>query len=188
MADDHVKRKILLLGDGAVGKTSLIRRFVHDVYDDYYLSTVGTKVSKKSLWIVLPATRATIEVDMTIWDIMGEPEFRGALQQAYFAGAQGVLAVCDLTRQRTLDGIYSWVETIDVVAERPSLLVVANKSDLPEKAQFGEPEIRALAASLGCGYLLASAKTGLNVQIAFQALTRSIFADIRRFGQAPGAG
>src|SRR5438093_958600 len=75
MVDDHIKRKILLLGDGAVGKTSLIRRFVVDKFSDEYITTIGTKVTKKDLRIESPG-KAT---DMTfmIWDVLGQKGYRG---------------------------------------------------------------------------------------------------------------
>src|SRR3972149_6589742 len=92
----HVKAKICLVGDVAVGKTSLIKRFVHDQFEDRYISTLGAKVSKKE--IVIQGNGAAVDVDMTIWDIMGEKGFRELLKEAYFHGAQGVLAVCDVTR------------------------------------------------------------------------------------------
>lgn len=178
-SQDRLKTKICLVGDQGVGKTSLIRRFVLDVYDDLYITTVGTKVSKKQVWIVFPGTGETIDVDMMIWDIMGEPEYRAVLRDAYFAGAQGILAVCDLTRRETLEGLFAWIEAADFVAADSSVLVVANKADLKDRAQFGEAELARTAHALGCGFLTASAKTGENVQFAFQSLTRSIFQRLR---------
>src|SRR5436309_1950018 len=98
MVDDHVKRKILLLGDGAVGKTSLIRRFVVDKFSDDYITTIGTKVTKKDLRIESPS-KAT---DMTfmIWDVLGQKGYRG-IQESSFQGAKGALLVYDVTRPET---------------------------------------------------------------------------------------
>ncbi len=69
-----LKAKICLIGEAAVGKTSLIRRYVEDAFDDKYISTLGAKVSKKEL--VLDSPSGPLNVDMTIWDIMGEKGFR----------------------------------------------------------------------------------------------------------------
>src|SRR5256886_17327533 len=95
----HVKAKVCLVGDVAVGKTSLIRRFVQDEFDDRYIATVGTKVTKKTVnvsWKGAPAM-----LDMIVWDIMGEKGFRELLQEAYFHGAQGVIARSDVRREGT---------------------------------------------------------------------------------------
>jgi small GTP-binding protein len=179
---DRLKAKVCLVGDQGVGKTSLIRRFVLNEYDDRYISTVGTKVSKKQMWITFPERTDAIEVDLQVWDIMGEPFFRGALRDAYFAGAQGVLAVCDLTRPETLDGVLAWVDLADPVAKDAAWYVVANKADLKGDARIGDAEFRRITDVLHCDYLPTSAKTGENVPEAFAALTKGIVANLLRSG------
>ena len=101
----HLKSKICLVGEKAVGKTSLIRRYVLNMFDDHYITTIGTKVSKKEVRVFNPEKDLLVDVDMTIWDIMGEKGFRELLKDAYFYGANGILAVCDLSRRRTLDDL-----------------------------------------------------------------------------------
>src|SRR5437879_9105904 len=93
----HLKAKVCLVGDVAVGKTSLIKRFVQDQFDDRYIATVGTKVTKNSLDVVGKGGPATL--DMIVWDIMGDKGFRALLRDAYLEGYQGVLDVCDLSRK-----------------------------------------------------------------------------------------
>src|SRR5438093_7047445 len=98
--EKHIKSKICLVGEVGVGKTSLVKRFVLDTFDDRYVATVGTKVTKKTvpvLWRGGPAM-----MDLMVWDIMGEKGFRALLKEAYFEGCQGVIAVCDITRKDTL--------------------------------------------------------------------------------------
>src|SRR5947208_15685138 len=97
----RIKTKVCLVGEAAVGKTSLIRRFVQDDFDDRYITTLGAKVSKREIVFDMP-DRKQIQMDITIWDIMGEKGFRDLLKEAFFHGAKGVLAVADLTRRRTL--------------------------------------------------------------------------------------
>src|SRR3989442_4879312 len=92
----HLKAKVCLVGDVAVGKTSLIKRFVQDQFDDRYIATVGTKVTKKSVDVVWKGAPATL--DMMVWDIMGEEGFRVLLSGAYFDCTPGMIAVRDLTR------------------------------------------------------------------------------------------
>jgi len=106
MDRQKMKVKICLVGEGAVGKTCLIRRFIQDQFDDRYISTLGAKVSKKE--IKLDGPNGGSDIDMTIWDIMGEKGFRELLKEAYFHGAQGVLAVCDVTLKQTLEDLGEW--------------------------------------------------------------------------------
>src|SRR5436309_15350406 len=99
----HVKAKACLVGDIGVGKTSLIRRFVLDTFDDRYIATIGTKVTKKSVpctWRGAPAT-----MDLVIWDIMGEKGFRELLKETYLHGAQAIFAVGDFTGTDTLEDL-----------------------------------------------------------------------------------
>ena len=101
----EVIKKIVLVGTGGVGKTSLIKRFILNIFDDKYLKTLGTKVSKKVLLIEHPEKDLKINLTMLVWDIMGQETFRPLLQDSYFYGAGGCLAVCDSTRAETLKAL-----------------------------------------------------------------------------------
>src|SRR5437870_10622438 len=108
----RIKTKVCLVGEAAVGKTSLIRRFVQDDFDDRYITTLGAKVSKREVVFSI-SPRQQIQMDITVWDIMGEKGFRDLLKEAFFHGAKGVLAVADLTRRRTLDDLDDWVHGVE---------------------------------------------------------------------------
>ncbi|MDQ1371666.1 MAG: hypothetical protein QG582_580 [Candidatus Thermoplasmatota archaeon] len=154
--------KVCLLGDGAVGKTSLVHRFVYDAFDDKYIMSFGTKVSKKT--VELGDTHA----DLLMWDILGQKTHE-SLHSAYYRGAAGALVVCDFTRRPTLDSLSSWVSGFrSVVGEMPVILL-ANKSDLQKT--FSPEDVRVLASTLGAEFLETSAKTGQNVEEAFSRLT-----------------
>src|SRR2546421_8469826 len=99
----RMKTKVCLVGEAAVGKTSLVRRYVLDQFEDKYITTLGAKVSKKEMEFDVPKRDLHVQMDITIWDIMGEKGFRDLLKEAFFHGAKGVLAVADLTRDRTSD-------------------------------------------------------------------------------------
>src|SRR5437667_310534 len=90
MPREPMKSKVVLLGDGGVGKTSLVRRFVVDQYSDDYITTVGTKVSKRSL--SLGSALSEVEMVMQIWDVLGQKGYSG-VQETAIKGAQGVLLV-----------------------------------------------------------------------------------------------
>src|SRR2546429_9654034 len=94
----RMKVKVCLIGEAAVGKTSLIRRFVLDKFDDKYIQTLGTKVSKKTVESASGGGTGGVRIEMTVWDITGQKEFRELLKEAYFYDARGLIAVCDVTR------------------------------------------------------------------------------------------
>jgi len=150
--------KLCLLGDGAVGKTSLVRRFVFDVFDDKYLVSFGTKVSKKTMKI------ADAEVDLMVWDILGQKSHE-ALHAAYYRGAAGAFAVCDFTRPETMNSLKSWLGNFRAtVGDRP-ITILGNKSDLARA--YSLQELQSFGSSIGCDVIETSAKTGLNVERAF---------------------
>ena len=170
-----MKVKVCLVGEGAVGKTCLIRRFIHDQFDDRYISTLGAKVSKKELTVPGP-NGGEIMIDMTIWDIMGEKGFRELLKEAYFHGAQGVLAVADVTRRDTLMELHDWIGAVSKVTGTIPIQFLANKIDLRDQMQMTEDEIRKLAESQNAPFLFTSAKTGENVEQGFLRLAKMIAA------------
>lgn len=172
------KLKVCLLGDHIVGKTSLIRRFVQDEFDERYLYTLGTNVSKKD--VLIEGESGSVSVKLMIWDIMGHAGFSDLLAGAYFEGADGVLAVADLTREDTLENLQGWIASAKKVAGDIPVVVLANKSDLAEDAEILEGDISEVASSLGGEYYITSAKTGENVDTAFENLARTL---VRRHSQ-----
>jgi len=168
-----LKSKVCLVGEVAVGKTSLINRYVQNMFDDRYIMTMGTKVSKKSVGLD-DVKGNDVTLEMTIWDIMGEKGFRQLLKEAYFYGAQGVLAVCDLTRPTTLEDLDDWIDhVIKVVGEVPVYIAV-NKADLTSGARFDADAVQAFAKAYGAPYGFTSAKTGAGVEDAFAAIGRAM--------------
>ncbi len=166
----RMKVKICLVGEGAVGKTCLIRRFIHDQFDDKYISTLGAKVSKKEIRLANPNGQGDVEIDMTVWDIMGEKGFRELLKEAYFHGAQGILAVCDVTRKDTLMELPEWVNAVNKVAGAVPMTLLANKVDLKHQRVVTDDEITKVAESYKAPWMSTSAKTGENVEAGFQKL------------------
>ena len=172
----RIKSKVCLVGEASVGKTSLIRRYVLDEFDDKYVTTLGAKVSKRE--IDLPVGDVQYQVDMTIWDIMGEKGFRDLLKEAFFHGAKGTLAVADLTRYSTLKELDDWVQSVfNVVGEIPVVFAI-NKIDLKDEVMvlYGDKEIEQAVRAFGAPYIYCSAKTGENVEGLFRRLGGAILA------------
>lgn len=158
-------RKVCLIGDGAVGKTSLVRRYVLDVFSDDYISTFGAKVSKKVV------TFGDVEVTMMIWDILGQKS-AASLHSAYFSGSNGAFVVCDGTRPETLDGLSSWNREFTRVAGNVPVIPLVNKSDLP--SNIDEESLESASKVIGHDFRRTSAKTGEGVEEAFLQLGRLI--------------
>jgi len=167
--------KICLVGEGGVGKTSLIKRFVYDEFSDKYISTIGTKITKKDLTVSNKIKNTSFNVKMMVWDIMGQQGFRKVLQDAYFYGCQGALAICDITRKETLDLLDDWVKSIYSVAGEVPIVFLANKCDLKEKAELNFDNLKELSSKYKPSKaFLSSAKNGLNVNLAFKTLGEEI--------------
>lgn len=175
-ADETLKVKISLVGEAAVGKTSLIQRFVKDEFDDRYISTLGAKVSKKELLVEDADTAATVNLVMMIWDIMGEKHIRDLLREAFFMGTQGIIAVCDVTRYSTLRELDNWVQSVYEVVGPVPVVYAVNKADLMDEVLllFGERDLEESTAAFEAPFFFTSAKTGEKVQDVFSTLGEEI--------------
>jgi small GTP-binding protein len=169
-----MKAKVCLVGERAVGKTSLVRRFVLDEFDDRYIRTLGTKVSKKNLSVKREDLDTEFALNMTIWDIMGEKTFTDLLKEAFFTGATGVLAVCDLTRKKTLKELKGWIQGVYGVAGEVPIAILGNKADLKGKKQLNKKDLDNLCKKYNSVAYLTSAKTGHNVESVFKQLAEEI--------------
>ncbi len=172
-----LKAKICLIGEAAVGKTSLIRRYVEDSFDDRYISTLGSKVSLKRIWLTARSDPSkNIEVQLSIWDLIGERSYLDTLHQEYLKGAQGIIAVCDVTRYSTFEALEEWISAAFKVAGEVPLAIVVNKVDLKGEIMClydeNEPQER---AERNHGFALwASAKTGENVNPIFGKMALAV--------------
>ena len=164
----ELKRKVCLVGDWGVGKTSLIRKFVFDQFNDRYLVTLGTKITKKRIKYKL-TNNDIIDLNLIIWDVMGQKEFKKVQLTAY-ENTNGVFIVCDITRKDTLNSIKNWRrELFDVTGNIP-MIILANKNDLRDQAKFTSEEVAEVANGLNALYYLTSAKTGENIEKAFMKM------------------
>ncbi|HSH03810.1 MAG TPA: Rab family GTPase [Anaerolineae bacterium] len=155
-----IQKKVCLLGDFSVGKTSLIRRFVEGSFDDSYISTIGVKVSRKRV------VDGGDEVNLMIWDLAGGDDFRGA-QSGYLLGTVGALIVCDLTRPDTLGALWDYSEQLRGINREARIVFAGNKVDLVAERQISDSQLQAVGDELGGPVIYTSAKTGDNVEEAF---------------------
>ncbi len=172
-AAKRMKAKVCLVGEQAVGKTSLVRRFVLDAFDDSYIATMGAKVLKRDIE-VSDETYGNLLVNLVIWDIMGNKSFRDLFKEAFFQGAQGLIAVCDVTRKATLTELESWIKAVSKVAGDIPVQILANKVDLVGDTEIAEDDIKEFSDRMGSTYVMTSAKTGENVEDSFDIVARKI--------------
>ena len=161
-----IKKKICMLGSFAVGKTSLVQRFVSSLFSDKYHTTIGVKIDKKI--VDLDGT----EVNLMLWDIHGEDEYQ-KIQASYLIGTSGYFIVIDGTRKGTIkvaESIQQFV--VENIGQKPFIALI-NKSDLVDEWDIGDDDLDALKAQ-GWEIIKTSAKTGLGVENAFGQLARKI--------------
>ncbi|MFQ5858490.1 MAG: Rab family GTPase [Anaerolineae bacterium] len=164
-----VSKKVCLLGDSAVGKTSLLRRFVYSQFNDTYVSTSGVKVSRKT--VAVHRADDIVEVTMMLWDTADHEEF-DQVWASYLRGTAGAVLVCDLTRPDTLDNFGPYAEAVLSTSPRAQLILAGNKRDLADQRKLDRAQLEAIAANLNAPYYLTSAKTNDNVDDLFRHMGR----------------
>jgi small GTP-binding protein len=161
-----LQKKICMLGSFAVGKTSLVRRFVESIYSDVYQTTVGVKIDKKNVLV------DGEEASLVLWDIYGEDDYQ-KMRWTYLRGASGYLLVADGTRKATLERAVSLEQRVrEEVGAIPFVLVI-NKSDLIRDWEL-DPALESQLTAQGWSILRSSAKTGEGVEESFSLLTRKM--------------
>ncbi|MGK7922898.1 MAG: Rab family GTPase [Trichodesmium sp.] len=174
-----ISKKICLVGDFGVGKTSLIRQFVEGQFSDQYLSTVGVKISRKKVDFGDTEAEKNNSLQLLIWDLEGHTKFK-AIAPSYLQGASGAIVVADLTRQETIENLSERLDLFFSVNPKSVALLALNKSDLVDleivnqllsKFNYQEDE-RVI------GMYSTSAKTGENVDDMFQKLSYKMVAKI----------
>lgn len=164
-------KKICLLGDFAVGKTSLVRRFIYNRFDDQYISTIGVKVSRKT--VVLPTDEQIAEVKLMVWDLAGSQTFN-TVTANYLRGSSGAILVCDLTRPETLPHLTGYADQLREMVPDVQLVIAANKADLVDEQRITIDEIKAYVAEMNVPYFLTSAKGGNQVETLFRLLANMV--------------
>jgi len=162
-------RKVCLLGDFGVGKTSLVRRFIKQQFSEKYHTTIGVKVDTKQV-----SLDGLGPVKLVIWDIAGA-ESLDTLYQRYLKGAAGYLLVADGTRAHTLDDALSLRRQLESQLGCLPYVGLLNKSDLMADWEVPPDRIAAIN-SADAVWRRSSAKTGEDVESAFVDLARRILA------------
>jgi small GTP-binding protein len=161
----HMMKKMCVIGEAAVGKTSLIRRFVYDRFSDRYIATIGTKTSGKEIQIF--SDKKEVHLKLQIWDLIGLRSF-GKVQKKAYKGANGAFFILDKTRKNTWLSFNSWLLSLYQVAGEIPVIILVNKTDL--LCEFENSEIEDYFKQYGFQCIFTSAKTGHGVNNAFYSL------------------
>jgi hypothetical protein len=163
-----IQKKICMLGSFAVGKTSLVARFVHSVFSEKYLTTIGVKIDRKQLEI------NGTQVSLLLWDIHGDDEFQ-RIRQSYLRGMSAYFLVMDGTRPETLETAAELHEVARQEVGVVPFLALINKSDLKESWILDDARLNDLAQR-GWSFMETSAKSGIGVEEAFRRLTQDMLS------------
>jgi len=171
--------KLVALGDGAVGKTSCIRRYTEDNFSEHYIATIGTTFALKTIDVDLP-TGSSVTARVVLWDLAGQPTYN-ELRRRYMAGASMAIIVYDVTRPQTFLDIGEWYTKFITVCPNAVVAVVANKIDRPDRLvpiEAGEM----VKNWLDVFHYETSAKTGENVTTLFTDLVTRAIIKQQEFG------
>ena len=164
--------RIALLGNSSVGKSSIIRRFVDNKFDDNYMSTLGVDYFDKKVII----KNKTINVQ--IQDTSGEERFR-SIATSYYKNVDGIIFVFDVTNKESFkEGIKYWLTECDNQMGEYKRILVGNKIDLKDMIAIKKETMEKFAEDKGMKCFETSAKEGTNVDIIFRELTELILMDL----------
>ena len=158
--------KVLLVGNSDVGKSSLILRYVDQIWNDVFVPTIGVDFKVKSLEI------ENKSIKLQIWDTAGQERFRNVIS-SYFKGAHGILLIFDITSRDSFKELENWLAEVEKNASTQILkILIGNKCDLEEEREISKDEGEAFAMRNGMQYIETSAKINTNVNEAFEALSK----------------
>ncbi|MHA1145581.1 MAG: GTP-binding protein [Candidatus Helarchaeota archaeon] len=168
--------KVILIGEPAVGKTSLVKKYVTDKFSEEYKSTMGANIYLKTLEL-----DDGTKIKFTLWDLAGQQDRWAQMLNVYFQGSQGVLIVYDVSRKSTFNRIETdWLPNCEKhIQGNHQKVLIANKIDLENKEVSSE-EGKALKERIGCiDFIETSAKENKNVNEAFTTLAKALVKNIK---------
>jgi small GTP-binding protein len=168
MTEPNYIIKICLLGEANVGKTSLVYRFIENKFRENYKSTLGVNLLKKDMNI-----KGYGEVVAQVWDLGGQESFK-SLRKLYLEGANGALLIFDVTQSKSFEKLRDWIQDFKSARENEPVILIGNKNDLKDKIQISNKDALQIAKEFDMKFISTSAKTGNNVEEAFNQMIKTI--------------
>ncbi len=166
--------KLLLIGNSAVGKSSLLLRFSDNIFNESFLPTIGVDFKIRTFEL------SSKTVKLQIWDTAGQERFK-TITSSYYKGAHGIILTYDITDKQSFKDIENWLTEVEKFAnENVIKLLVGNKCDLESQRQVTFDEGKEYADSLGIQFLETSAKNNSNVEKAFFTLANEIKGRVQK--------
>ncbi len=158
--------KYILIGDSCVGKTSILSKMISNKFSEVYYETIGVELLTKNI------TVNEKKLKIQIWDASGAEKYR-SIVSAYFKGANGIIAVYDITNKNSFDSIKTQLKCYkNHICSDTSVIIIGNKSDLEANRAVNEEDLIAYANANNFLYIEVSAKTGSNIEESFNSLIK----------------
>ncbi len=180
MYEEHLEIKairIVMLGDTAVGKTSIMNSFLDIEFSPVMTSNIGVDKNESKLTM-----KDGNEIKLIIWDTAGQERFH-SIATSTLKNSQGIVVAFDLTSRRTFEGVTKWLKDIKNINDRIPIILFGNKCDLIEEREVKDEEVKAFAKSNKLQYLETSAKEGINIKEGFKKIANEAYV---HFGGANG--
>ena len=161
-AKPELKFKILIIGDSAVGKTSLLLKYVDNFFPETHMATIGVEYKTKNI------ETSKYKVILHLWDTAGQERFK-SITKSFFNNANGIVFVYDITSKESFDGVKNWIKDAEPYGKFESILC-GNKIDLEKKREVKIDSLKEYSLKKKIDVFETSAKTGAKVNEAFQKL------------------
>ena len=181
MSDDENVLKLVILGEGRVGKTSILLQYFQNKFNEGQVSTVNPAFYEKTV------KSNGKNIQLKFWDTAGQEQFN-AISALYYQNAVGALIVYDVSIFETFNKVKQWVKTLQEAVGKDIIFVIAgNKFDLSNREELDKrtSEINAYCAKENCKHFYTSAKTRFQVDEAFDSLIKSVLNKVKPSGGGP---
>ena len=168
--EDEITLKILLLGDTAVGKTSILLKYTDGYFPEMYVSTIGVEYKSKKINI------NGNEINLQIWDTAGQERYK-SITTSFLKGADGVLFVYDITQKASFDGLKSWIRDSQEVTQDFQKIIIGNKKDKEKERKVSKEYFKKFCKDKKLKGFETSAKFGENIDESFEALIKMIIGE-----------